>query len=188
MIKIWNLVPNQSKAIPVPMYAKPTAPPSQYPGAVSVQAPMYQQAPMPVQGTVVMPQAPMPVQGTVVMPQAQMPVQGTVVMPPAVPITGQVMGHHQVAAPQMVVVQQQVILPVVYGAQPQGITCPSCRQQVTTRTVGVVGNFGLVFMAGACFCGFCCCAPLPFCVDSLKDQEHFCPSCNGRVGVFKHGM
>jgi len=62
--------------------------------------------------------------------------------------------------------------------------CPHCGASVTTRVNTVPGTITWLSCAGLALigCWLGCCL-LPFCIDGLQDQEHFCPNCNRLIGV-----
>uniref|UniRef100_A0A8C5QY38 LITAF domain-containing protein n=1 Tax=Leptobrachium leishanense TaxID=445787 RepID=A0A8C5QY38_9ANUR len=77
---------------------------------------------------------------------------------------------------------------VIYNFQdtPAATTCPACRQSIITRIVYNIGLltwliFGILLLFG-CWLGCCL---IPFCVDSCKDVDHFCPNCNHHLYKFK---
>ncbi|XP_020377021.1 lipopolysaccharide-induced tumor necrosis factor-alpha factor homolog [Rhincodon typus] len=86
------------------------------------------------------------------------------------------------AAP--IVVQTVYVQPRQLGFQPTQTTCASCNQLVLTRVVYSPGaltwlSCGGLFLVG-CWLGCCL---IPFCIDGLKDVEHFCPNCGANIGA-----
>jgi lipopolysaccharide-induced tumor necrosis factor-alpha factor len=74
---------------------------------------------------------------------------------------------------------------VSYGEHPQNIVCPQCRARVITVTKKKIGTGAwcccIILCASLVWCG---CQFLPFCLDTFKDVEHYCSSCNNLVGKF----
>ncbi|MEE6510635.1 hypothetical protein FKM82_030662 [Ascaphus truei] len=73
-----------------------------------------------------------------------------------------------------------------FGDTPTRTTCPVCHQTIVTRTVYTAGLltwliFGLLLLFG-CWLGCCL---IPFCVDSCKDVDHYCPNCNHHLSKYK---
>ncbi|CAN2390958.1 Possible membrane-associated motif in LPS-induced tumor necrosis factor alpha factor (LITAF) [Pristimantis euphronides] len=79
-----------------------------------------------------------------------------------------------------------VIMQTCFADTPVSCTCPSCRQNVISRIVYNTGLlawliFGILCLLG-CWLGCCL---IPFCVDSCKDVDHFCPNCNHHLAKYK---
>ncbi|XP_063788436.1 LITAF domain-containing protein-like [Pseudophryne corroboree] len=79
-----------------------------------------------------------------------------------------------------------VILNASFTDTPASCTCPVCRQTIVTRVEYNTGLltwliFGLLLLFG-CWLGCCL---IPFCVDSCKDVDHFCPNCNHHLSKYK---
>ncbi|RZB40666.1 zf-LITAF-like domain containing protein [Asbolus verrucosus] len=76
---------------------------------------------------------------------------------------------------------------VNYGPVPQPVTCPFCnakghsvvKAQASTKTHIIAA---LLFFFGAC----CCCCFIPYCVDSCKNKNHFCPQCHAYLGTYQN--
>ncbi|XP_037046394.1 lipopolysaccharide-induced tumor necrosis factor-alpha factor homolog [Bradysia coprophila] len=88
--------------------------------------------------------------------------------------------------PPTVVNEQMVsvIMSPQVGPDPQMITCPSCRASVITR-MEYEPTTKTHIMAGL-LCVFCCwcCVCVPYCVNSCKNGNHFCPSCGAFIGTY----
>ncbi|OCT64021.1 LITAF domain-containing protein [Xenopus laevis] len=79
-----------------------------------------------------------------------------------------------------------VIVTSVFHDTPASTTCPACRQNVITNIHYSTGLlvwllFGILLIFG-CWLGCCL---IPFCVDSCKDVDHFCPNCNHHLYKYK---
>ncbi|KAG9477116.1 lITAF domain-containing protein [Eleutherodactylus coqui] len=79
-----------------------------------------------------------------------------------------------------------VIVRTSFGDTPVSCTCPACHQNVVSRVEYQVGLltwliFGMLLFFG-CWLGCCL---IPFCVDSCKDVDHFCPNCNHHLAKYK---
>eukprot|EP01156_Anaeramoeba_ignava_P005895 Anaeramoba_ignava/a347252_2133.p2 GENE.a347252_2133~~a347252_2133.p2 ORF type:complete len:158 (+),score=49.62 a347252_2133:112-585(+) len=70
------------------------------------------------------------------------------------------------------------------NALPTKCQCPHCKNVVVTQVKFEPGSLTwLLCILMAIFgCWLCCC--IPFCVDSLQDAHHICPSCGRKIGVF----
>uniref|UniRef100_A0A1I8FVK1 LITAF domain-containing protein n=2 Tax=Macrostomum lignano TaxID=282301 RepID=A0A1I8FVK1_9PLAT len=107
--------------------------------------------------------------------------------PPAYPAAGGYQG--QPAQHHVVVMQQQ---PVVVNAtiprfnqSPVWMVCPNCHNNVQTTVYYKIGGYTWLIAAILFFVGLSLgCCLIPFCVNSCKDVEHICPSCNRMVGRF----
>ncbi|XP_075982680.1 uncharacterized protein LOC142980941 [Anticarsia gemmatalis] len=79
-----------------------------------------------------------------------------------------------------------IVLPPAVGTEPTTITCFNCNKVVTTRvtyttawhTHLVAGSICVITMV----CSLCCLGLVPYCFDTFKDAEHYCPNCNTFIG------
>ncbi|KAG6450008.1 lipopolysaccharide-induced tumor necrosis factor-alpha factor homolog [Manduca sexta] len=79
-----------------------------------------------------------------------------------------------------------LVLPQAVGTEPTTITCFNCGKVVTTKvtyttawhTHLVAGSICVITMV----CSLCCLGLVPYCFDTFKDAEHYCPNCNTFIG------
>ncbi|CAG9132899.1 unnamed protein product [Plutella xylostella] len=79
-----------------------------------------------------------------------------------------------------------VVVSQPVGNEPATVTCFNCNKVVTTRvtyttawhTHLVAGSVCVVTMV----CSLCCLGLVPYCFDTFKDAEHYCPNCNTFIG------
>ncbi|GJQ79519.1 hypothetical protein Trydic_g16368 [Trypoxylus dichotomus] len=74
--------------------------------------------------------------------------------------------------------------PVNYGPSGQQTTCPHCHNQIrtevraeTSRKTHIVAILLCVFLCWPCVC-------VPYCMDSCKNKNHYCPSCSAYLGTY----
>ncbi|KAJ8726870.1 hypothetical protein PYW08_015267 [Mythimna loreyi] len=85
---------------------------------------------------------------------------------------------------------QPVVVPVVVGnqmgPQPSSITCPSCREVIVTRVEAKSTTKTHLIATMLCF--MCCwpCVFIPYCTDSCRNADHYCPNCNSYIGSYVH--
>ncbi|XP_070506896.1 lipopolysaccharide-induced tumor necrosis factor-alpha factor homolog [Chironomus tepperi] len=84
--------------------------------------------------------------------------------------------------PTTVIIQSSVHL----GPDPQPMTCPNCRANITTRVKDEATTKTHLFALGICLvgCSLGCCF-IPYCVSSCQGQRHECPNCGQFVGMHK---
>ncbi|XP_053613273.1 lipopolysaccharide-induced tumor necrosis factor-alpha factor homolog [Plodia interpunctella] len=79
-----------------------------------------------------------------------------------------------------------ILVPPAVGTEPTTINCFNCGKVVTTRVVYttawhthlVAGSICVITMV----CSLCCLGLVPYCFDTFKDAEHYCPNCNTFIG------
>ncbi|MEE6512428.1 hypothetical protein FKM82_019415 [Ascaphus truei] len=69
---------------------------------------------------------------------------------------------------------------------PVSTVCIYCRQYVITRVSYTTGALPWLICAGLAVlgCWLGCCL-IPFCIDDIKDVNHFCPNCNQLIAKHK---
>ncbi|KAI5643063.1 LITAF-like zinc ribbon domain-containing protein [Phthorimaea operculella] len=85
-----------------------------------------------------------------------------------------------------VAVPMGIVVPQGVGSEPTTVTCFNCGRVVTTRvtyttawhTHLVAGSVCVITMV----CSLCCLGLVPYCFDTFKDAEHYCPNCNTFIG------
>merc|ERR1712062_295277 len=78
----------------------------------------------------------------------------------------------------------QVQMPEL-GPQPVRLMCPSCQMEITTRTSSKPSMIAWSHSLILCFTMLWPCFCLPFCVDSLQNVKHKCPSCKVVLGRYR---
>ncbi|XP_043486160.1 lipopolysaccharide-induced tumor necrosis factor-alpha factor homolog [Polistes fuscatus] len=78
--------------------------------------------------------------------------------------------------------QQNVIIVTseAYGSEPRVMTCPHCRQNISTRIDTESNTKTHLFALLLCLVGCWPCVCIPYCMDTCLVKKHYCPSC----GVF----
>ncbi|BET01637.1 LITAF-like zinc ribbon domain [Nesidiocoris tenuis] len=71
------------------------------------------------------------------------------------------------------------------GPKSQPMYCPSCERRVRTRVMHDVTLFTHLIAILLCVVGCCCISCVPYCVDSCKSRNHYCPHCGHFFGTFK---
>lgn len=85
---------------------------------------------------------------------------------------------------------QPVVVPMVVGNQmgpkPATITCQSCKEVIVTRIEAKATTKTHLFAAILCF--MCCwpCVFIPYCTDSCRNADHYCPNCSAYIGSYVH--
>nr|ALG36747.1 lipopolysaccharide-induced tumor necrosis factor-alpha factor 3 [Brachionus koreanus] len=77
-------------------------------------------------------------------------------------------------------------VPMRLGDNSTQLMCPNCRANVLTVVKRESGLLTWLLGASICFLGFGCgCCLIPFCINSCKDSEHYCPNCKFMIGKNK---
>ncbi|CAF3716715.1 unnamed protein product [Rotaria sp. Silwood1] len=72
---------------------------------------------------------------------------------------------------------------LMFGDIPVQCTCPHCYQVIVTRVEKKDGVLPWLICGGILLMGgWLGCCLIPFCIDSLKDIEHYCPYCAALLG------
>lgn len=99
--------------------------------------------------------------------------------------------HHHIhyVPPQPAPIAQEPVRTVIVtsqvGPDPSMVCCPSCRQTVVSRmeyesSTRTHVAAGLLCLVG---CWLCCC--LPYCMDSCRNGNHYCPNCGSYLGTYR---
>ncbi|XP_022191463.1 lipopolysaccharide-induced tumor necrosis factor-alpha factor homolog [Nilaparvata lugens] len=79
-----------------------------------------------------------------------------------------------------------VIIPQQLGPHSQTITCPSCQKVITTRVDQEATIKTHLFALLLCVLMCWPCACIPYCTDSCKASNHYCPNCDAFLGSHDH--
>lgn len=84
-------------------------------------------------------------------------------------------------------IQNTVIVQTPVGPRETRTTCPSCQAVITTRISHDTSTRTHLFALLCCLIFFPC-ACVPYCMDSCKDTNHYCPNCNAYLGTYRDRM
>ncbi|XP_026313825.1 lipopolysaccharide-induced tumor necrosis factor-alpha factor homolog [Hyposmocoma kahamanoa] len=96
--------------------------------------------------------------------------------PPVVVFPGEVI--HQINIVSPVVVSQYAV-----GPKPSRITCRSCGADAVTRVEYKASTKTHLIALFLCLFGCWCCVCIPYCTDSCRNADHYCPNCNAFIGA-----
>ncbi|KAI5641928.1 LITAF-like zinc ribbon domain-containing protein [Phthorimaea operculella] len=77
--------------------------------------------------------------------------------------------------------------PPVYaavGPKSCRITCPSCRASILTRVDRKTINKAHITALVLILIGCVPCCLIPYCMDSCKNIDHYCPNCSAFIGTY----
>lgn len=70
------------------------------------------------------------------------------------------------------------------GPGPTGTVCPTCNKSIVTRVEYVSNNRTHIVSAALCVLAGCCCGCfVPYCINSCKTANHYCPQCRAFIGT-----
>ncbi|KAK9718510.1 LITAF-like zinc ribbon domain [Popillia japonica] len=72
---------------------------------------------------------------------------------------------------------------IQFGPTTQSVICPHCQCQVLTKVEAetTTRTHLIAILLFACLCWLCAC--LPYCMDSCKNKNHYCPNCGAFLGA-----
>ncbi|KAB0795883.1 hypothetical protein PPYR_09944 [Photinus pyralis] len=71
--------------------------------------------------------------------------------------------------------------PASFGPNSATLTCPYCHKGITTLVRAESSSKTHLFAVLLCFVSCCC---IPYFMDSCKNKNHYCPSCNAFLGAY----
>ncbi|RVE45590.1 hypothetical protein evm_009787 [Chilo suppressalis] len=83
------------------------------------------------------------------------------------------------SAPSSLLTQTTLLL----GPENGVITCPFCQALVRTEIKHTTTT--RTHTLSLLYCLICCCCCIPFCCDSAKNTDHYCPSCKKYLGTYE---
>ncbi|KAF4516899.1 hypothetical protein B566_EDAN011244 [Ephemera danica] len=101
---------------------------------------------------------------------------------------------HNITQPNIVLVQPShpstyvmtTAVPVIstgmLPSDPARVTCPSCREMITTRVDRKASTRTHLIALTCCLLLLWPCCLLPYCMKSCKNANHYCPRCGAFVG------
>ncbi|XP_055374458.1 lipopolysaccharide-induced tumor necrosis factor-alpha factor homolog [Condylostylus longicornis] len=101
-------------------------------------------------------------------------------MPPTAPPT---YDASQTSGPTTVILQQPIPA-AAFGPRPQIAVCPNCGERNLTEVKYENSNKTHLACLILCLVGLWCCCCIPYCVDSLKNANHYCQKCHNFLGVY----
>jgi len=93
----------------------------------------------------------------------------------------------QAPYPNQPVLQNTIIMAPPVGPHSTRITCRSCQADISTRVSYDTSSRTHLFALLCCIIFFPC-ACVPYCMDSCKDTNHYCPNCNAYIGTYRDRM
>ncbi|XP_068146835.1 lipopolysaccharide-induced tumor necrosis factor-alpha factor-like [Drosophila tropicalis] len=88
--------------------------------------------------------------------------------------------------PPVYIVQNEVPVVNQLGSVPTMATCPSCHARQVSTVKYDASTKTHLFALGICLVGGCCCACIPYCVDSCQSAQHSCSSCGAYLGSYQN--
>ncbi|KAH9641582.1 hypothetical protein HF086_017106 [Spodoptera exigua] len=76
---------------------------------------------------------------------------------------------------------------VPVGPKPCPVICPSCKATIITKVdkKATVKTHLMAFLLCSFACGIFGCSCLPYCMDSCRNADHYCPNCQSYLGTYK---
>ncbi|XP_028171764.1 lipopolysaccharide-induced tumor necrosis factor-alpha factor homolog [Ostrinia nubilalis] len=72
------------------------------------------------------------------------------------------------------------------GPDEMAVTCPSCLATVTTRVERKASTKTHMIALAICVCFGCLCAWIPYCKNSCRNADHYCPNCDSYLGTYQN--
>ncbi|XP_055696615.1 lipopolysaccharide-induced tumor necrosis factor-alpha factor homolog [Lutzomyia longipalpis] len=71
------------------------------------------------------------------------------------------------------------------GPNSTSVICPSCRHSIMTnvRTESTTRTHVIAILLCVFLCWPCVC--LPYCMDTCKNANHYCPNCGSFIGTYQ---
>ncbi|XP_061395979.1 lipopolysaccharide-induced tumor necrosis factor-alpha factor homolog [Musca vetustissima] len=134
------------------------------------------------------PQAPQPAYGNPSAPSVDhisYPPTQVITNQPTVPTSST---HSQPQLPSNSVpttAQSSTPLSAQLGPNPSKVTCPSCGASKVSRMAYTPNSKTHLCAFILCLVGWCCCAcVVPYCMNSCRTGNHYCPKCNTFLGAY----
>ncbi|XP_065367762.1 lipopolysaccharide-induced tumor necrosis factor-alpha factor homolog [Calliphora vicina] len=86
------------------------------------------------------------------------------------------------ATVQIMPMANQPIFPQPVGPKSMEMNCPSCRCRIETTVRH--RSTSKTHIACLLLSWTCCCCCLPYCMDSCRNANHFCPMCGAFIGTY----
>ncbi|XP_030572352.1 lipopolysaccharide-induced tumor necrosis factor-alpha factor homolog [Drosophila novamexicana] len=142
------------------------------------EPPPYTEQPLPETQPQPMPQATPQAQISFVPAQAYQPYPTGPTQPPLYPP----MQQQQQPPGSCVLIHTTQPIHVPVGRDPTFVRCPTCRNDVVTTIQNTPTGRTHMWALLLCLIGCWPCVCVPYCVDSCKTANHYCPVCNAFIG------
>ncbi|XP_005186934.1 lipopolysaccharide-induced tumor necrosis factor-alpha factor homolog [Musca domestica] len=81
--------------------------------------------------------------------------------------------------------QSTIPLSAQLGPNPSKVTCPACGASKVSRMAYTPNSKTHLCAFILCLVGWCCCAcVVPYCMNSCRTGNHYCPKCNTFLGAY----